>query len=123
MIELFNMGGPLFMSAITLAFFAALVFAVKTYLAIASGKPQETIEAGIKQVKALGLLSLVLGVLGQLIGLYSAFVAIEKMGTVSQSMLAGGLKVSSITTIWGLICYVMVLLITIWLTAGKTSKS
>lgn len=62
-------------------------------------------------VKELGLFGLITGVFGQLIGLYEAFNAIEQMGTVSQSMLIGGLKVSSITTIYGmLICIIAWLL-------------
>jgi len=62
-------------------------------------------------VKELGVFGLIVGVFGQLIGLYQAFNAIEQMGTVSQSMLIGGLKVSSITTIYGLlICIVAWLL-------------
>lgn len=50
----------------------------------------------------LGVFSAVFGILGQTIGLLSALDAIEAMGGVSPAMLAGGLKVSFITTIFGL---------------------
>jgi hypothetical protein len=56
-------------------------------------------------VKELGLLALAIGFLGQLVGLYAAFEGIEAMGGVSQAMLVGGLKVSSITAIYGLLIY------------------
>jgi len=56
-------------------------------------------------VKELGMLALAIGFLGQLIGLFGAFEGIEQMGGVSQAMLAGGLKVSSITSIYGLLIY------------------
>ena len=62
-------------------------------------------------VKQLGLLALAIGALGQMIGLFGAFEAIESAGGVSQAMLAGGLKVSSITTIYGLLIYVISLLL------------
>lgn len=55
----------------------------------------------------IGLLALSIGVLGQIIGLYSVFKGIEQMGQVSQQMMAGGLKVSSITTIYGLLIYIL----------------
>ena len=64
-------------------------------------------------VKELGLLALAVGFLGQLLGLFGAFEGIEQMGGVSQAMLAGGLKVSSITSIYGLLIYIVSLLIQI----------
>ena len=39
-------------------------------------------------VKEVGILALALGILGQIIGLYSAFEGIEQAGGVSQEMLA-----------------------------------
>ena len=64
-----------------------------------------------KGVKEIGLLALAMGFLGQLIGLMGAFDGIEAMGGVSQSMLAGGLKVSSITSIYGLFIYIISLIV------------
>jgi hypothetical protein len=111
MFELFVMGGPLFMSLVTLAFVASLVSATISGVKIFGGGADDTIYRQLGYVKSLGLLALVLGVLGQMIGLYSAFTAIEQMGSVSPAMLAGGLKVSSITSLWGLICYAISLLV------------
>lgn len=64
-----------------------------------------------KDVKEIGLLALALGILGQLIGLMGAFEGIEAMGGVSQSILVGGLKVSSITSIYGLLIYIVSLIV------------
>jgi biopolymer transport protein ExbB/TolQ len=72
---------------------------------------QEICYRKISYIKSVGLFALIFGILGQMIGLYSAFAAIEQMGGVSPAMLAGGLKVSSITTIYGLVIYVIALLI------------
>ena len=96
MIDLFMMGGPLFMGILTVVFLLMIVAAVRN-----SGE------------KELGLLALAVGFLGQLIGLFGAFEGIEQMGGVSQAMLASGLKVSSITSIYGLLIYIVSLLIQI----------
>jgi len=71
----------------------------------------------------LGLLALVFGIFGQLIGLYSAFQDIEIMGSVSADMLAGGLRVSSICTLYGmaifLFSYLIWFVIDLWLNKWK----
>jgi biopolymer transport protein ExbB/TolQ len=112
MFELFWMGGVEFMSILTLMFLASLLFAIRASVAVFSkGEKGEQVNSKLNYVKSFGLLALVTGILGQLIGMYSAFSAIEQMGEVSQAMLAGGLKVSSITTIYGLLIFVITRLI------------
>jgi len=107
--EFFYMGGTLFMSLISLPFFTALGFAIVVAIALINKKPispqiRQTILPGIL---FFGSLAFVLGVLGQIIGLYSAFIGIEQMGEVSQAMLASGLKVSSITTLYGFLALII----------------
>ena len=63
-------------------------------------------------LKELGVLALAVGVLGQLIGLYQAFSVLEgfeeAMGEVAgESLIAGGLKVSLTTTVYGLLIYIV----------------
>ena len=62
-------------------------------------------------IRSFGLLALVTGVLGQLIGLFDALKFIEKAGQIAPGMLAGGIKVSMITTLYGLTIYVISLII------------
>ncbi len=50
----------------------------------------------------IGVFSAVWGILGQAMGLYQAMGVIEQVGGVSPRMLAGGLKVSFISTLFGL---------------------
>ncbi len=97
MLDLFFMGGPLFMSILTLLLVAVLISAWKY--------PQ--------WVKEFGILALTFGILGQIIGLYSAFSAMEQAPDVSPSMLAGGLKVSTITTLYGFLIFIVSLVIRI----------
>ena len=60
-----------------------------------------------EKLKTYGNLGLVSGVLGSFIGLYSAFKFIEKVGDVSPSVLAGGIKVALICTLYGLLVYIV----------------
>ncbi|WP_370477585.1 MotA/TolQ/ExbB proton channel family protein [Tamlana flava] len=91
MLDLFYQGGPLFMTILTILLLGVIVCFWKF--------PE--------WIKEVGLLALSFGILGQIIGLYIAFQGIEEMGQVSQEMMAGGLKVSSITTIYGLLIYIV----------------
>ncbi|HEY5692583.1 MAG TPA: MotA/TolQ/ExbB proton channel family protein [Cyclobacteriaceae bacterium] len=112
MIELYFMGGPLFMGILTLILIAMLAVAVINGLpVIKNTEKSERDRIKIAYVKSVGLFGLIVGVLAQLIGLYQAFMGIEAMGSVSSAMLAGGLKVSMITTLYGLLIYVLSYLI------------
>ena len=100
MIDLFLEGGLLFMSLLTLLLAGVIYTAVK----------------GEKSLKIFGLLALTTGILGQLIGIFQMYEGIVSMGgEISQAMLAGGLRVSSITTIYGLLIYSISLIIRLFL--------
>ncbi len=114
MIDLFYEGGILFMGMLTLIFLCMLVSAILNYLQLFNGK--EVSDFQLNAVKSIGLFALVIGVLGQLIGLFSAFEAISQMEEISQAMLAGGLKVSSITTIYGIL--ISLVAYVIWFSQG-----
>jgi biopolymer transport protein ExbB/TolQ len=119
MMNLFFMGGPLFMGILTLVFIAMVSVAFVNGLPVLKGNISEDSPRKIAYVKSVGLFALIFGILGQLIGLFSAFEAIE-LGqvSVSPSLLAAGFKVSMITTVYGLIIYVVSLLL--WF--GLSSK-
>ncbi|PWN07547.1 MotA/TolQ/ExbB proton channel family protein [Rhodohalobacter mucosus] len=106
MIQLFNAGGPVFMGIMTLILLFCFILAVMSFFMYRRGDEKKSDQfSGL--LKEAGLLALVVGALGQFLGLYEAFSAIEQMGQVSQAMLMGGLKVSSITTIYGFIILVI----------------
>jgi biopolymer transport protein ExbB/TolQ len=55
-----------------------------------------------------GLLGLVIGFFGSILGLIQAFDSIESIGVeISAPLLAGGLKVSFITTVFGTLTFVI----------------
>jgi len=65
----------------------------------------------LKHIKTIGTFALVTGILGQLIGLYFAFSAVEEVGSVAPGILMGGLKVSMIPTLYGILIFLLSLLI------------
>jgi hypothetical protein len=112
MISLFHQGGVLFMSIVSLGLVSALVFSVSSATKIFLQKVDDrtAIQQSIDLIKSSGLFAVVTGILGQLIGVYSAFGSIEEVGTVSPEILVSGLKISSICTIYGLMIYALSLL-------------
>ena len=108
------MGGILFMSILTIELGAVILFAVKSFLS----KSKD-----VSNVKSAGLLAAVTGILGQLIGLFSAFEYIQQVGTIAPGMLAGGIQVSMITTMYGIVIYLIALLISLILKAIAKSES
>ena len=104
-VDRFMEGGPLFMSFILICLLLALIF-----LAIGFVNVNKDVA---KSKKMIGLasdasvLGLVFGFLGSIIGMITAFDAIESMGDISTGMMAGGLKVSFLTTVLGAITFIL----------------
>lgn len=112
MIELFYMGGPLFMSILTLLLLANVAWITyHTLAAMAKSNNKEKSLELLSYSKSIGTFALVTGILGQLIGLYSAFSVIESGMDVSPAMVYGGIKVSMITTLYGVFIYLISLLL------------
>lgn len=109
MIDLFYMGDPIFMGILTLIFLTALSIATVSSVQIFSKqlKNQEAMRQQIGYIKSVGLFALVFGIFSQTLGLYGAFSAIEAAGEISPSLLYAGLRVSSITTMYGLFIFLI----------------
>ena len=102
--QLLHEGGPFFMVPILMVLLVILFLVIKSIWVFYREKRWSS--KYIKLINSLGLLILVWGILGQLIGLIEAFDRIEMLGDISASMLAGGLKVSALPTLFG--CFVFV---------------
>lgn len=98
---------------------AISIFNVRT---LVLGKVTETSYHRIGFVKEIGLLALITGVLATTINLMGAFQAIESAGDVPMSLLAGGLKYAVYTLIYGMIIYILSLLITLVLRWGANKS-
>lgn len=113
--EFFYMGGTLFMGILTTLLVLMLAYSVINLIAILNNKDGDILKvrSRLPHIKTIGLFSAITGILGQLIGLYSAFSAIEKAADISPALIYGGLKISMITTLFGIIIYLISILI--WL--------
>lgn len=100
-IDLINEGGPLFMVPILVVLLAVIVLFIIALI----GK--KSVRNTLELIGHLSLFTLMWGFLGSTIGLISAFDAIEGNGNISQPMMAGGLKVALLCTVFGLLCFVI----------------
>jgi len=107
MAKLFYMGGPLFMGILTLLLLILILITILFLIRIVSGKSvsNNSFTHQLSYLKSLGLFSAITGILGQLIGLMMAFSAIERVGDISPQIVVGGLKVSMITSLYGIGIY------------------
>lgn len=123
MIDLFYMGGPLFMGILTLLLLVVLAISVYETIQIAGNKIEHatTFRYSLTRIKSAGLFALVFGLFSQLIGLYQGFSAIERAGDVSPALLMGGLKVSMIATLYGMGIFLLSYLI--WLGLDYLAQS
>ena len=94
-------GGPFFMVPIVFILIAILVLLVWALL------KRETLHKCKELIASLSLFVLVWGFLGQAIGLISAFDAIQSMGSITNEMLAGGLKVTFLTVVFGMFTFLI----------------
>ena len=104
MFELFSQGGPLFMGILTLILLSLIVVFV---ISLVQRGDEKQLNQSVHWLKSIGTLGLVTGILGQLIGLFSAFDHLETVESISTDMLVGGLKVSLITTLYGMLIYIV----------------
>jgi hypothetical protein len=102
MMDLFFMGGPLFMGILTIGLVALIV-------TISMNQTGKGAIFTVQLAKEIGILSFVIGMFAQLIGLYQMFSVVEQMGKIAPNMLAGGLKVSLITTLYGFLILIIAL--------------
>jgi flagellar motor component MotA len=102
MFNLISQGGPVFMLPILAMLILIIVLIVKGIL----NRENDNTKT-ISLISSIGLFTLVWGVLGQVIGLIGGFDAIEAAGNVSPGMMAAGLKVSFLTTLFGLIVFLV----------------
>ena len=110
--DLFIMGGPLFMGVLTLLFVLIVAWTIYYVLAYKKdGSNKLFYLQRIKYVKSIGLFAVVFGIFGQLIGLYSAFSIITEVQNISPSLFFQGMKVSMITTMYGMLIYLISILL------------
>ena len=101
------------MGILTVLFLVILMVSIIFVLKISSGKSSlnSNFTHQLTYLKSLGLFTMITGILGQLIGLMMAFSAIERVGDISPQIVVGGLKVSMISTLYGISIYLVSLIL------------
>ncbi len=109
--ELFFRGGPEFMSVLTILFVITTAWIIYHFI-IAYTSKQTNKEELLRRIgygKSMGLFTLTIGVLGQLIGFTAMFEAIEELiatgGVLMPHMVFGAIKVTMIITMYGILIY------------------
>lgn len=104
-VDRFNEGGPLMMSLITICLILSIIFLIKGFSSLKTDVNQS------KKMLSLtvdsSLLGLVIGFFASVIGLITAFDSVEAMGDPDPSVFAGGLKVSLLTAVYGLLTFII----------------
>jgi len=103
LINRFMEGGALFMSLILICLLILIYFTIKSILTLKTNK--EISKKMLKHISDSGTLGLALGVMGSFIGLITAFDVLESTGAAEPSILAGGLKVALLSTLFGLFTF------------------
>ncbi|MEM9325511.1 MAG: MotA/TolQ/ExbB proton channel family protein [Bacteroidota bacterium] len=124
MFKFLSDGGPIFTAPMTFLLFFILVLAVRYFIRLQNGAFPDISAANrsLDYVRYLGVLTMTVGILGQIVGLYSAFVAIAEWGGIKPDMLAAGLRVSSITTLYGMTIFVIAYVVWLILRAMTGNK-
>lgn len=99
--NLLNEGGPLFMNCLLIILIICVALIIAAFIkGDTNGKKQ-------KLIASLSLFALVWGFLGQIIGLIGAFDSIESFGNVSPGVIAGGIKVASLSPAFGMVVFLI----------------
>jgi len=93
------------MSLILICLLLAIYFLVRGFLSLNKDATKSKKMMGL--ASDVSILGLVLGFLGSIIGMITAFDTIEAIGDISPSMMAGGLKVAFLTTLFGSITFIL----------------
>jgi len=103
-IEFHIEGGIEFMSVLFLLLLAVIATSILT---VKNKADKSKADKWLKISQEIALFALVFGVLGQFVGLLAGFQAIEEAGEISQGILAGGLKISSYVTVYGIFIFLL----------------
>jgi biopolymer transport protein ExbB/TolQ len=93
----------MFMTPITIIGLVMLGLGIFVIAKTFGPNPPARLKAKNSLVLQLGVFAFFMGLLSQAIGLMQAFQAIQAAGDVSPALVAGGLYVSFIAPVWGLI--------------------
>lgn len=111
------MGGPAYMAILTLLLIATTAWIIYHFIVAYTAK-QARYKKALRKIgygKTMGLFTMIVGITGQMNGLYAMFSAIEDLtakGTaIKPELVFEGIKVTMICTIYGILIYLFSLLL------------
>lgn len=102
LIQLFFEGGALFMSLILIFLLVVTFHTIAAFM-----QPDPNRNATLRKIQTSGTIALALGAGGTLIGLISALEFISQAGSVAPSIMAGGLRFSLLSSVFGLLTFAL----------------
>ena len=109
----FIAGGPFFMTILSFVFILMgvwIIFHLVRGLVLANANKDEVLRM-LGYGRSIGLIALILGILFQLITLIDMFENIQAVGDINAGLVSGGIKISMITTIYGIIIYLATIIL------------
>ena len=97
------------MSLVTVAGLVMVIMTIYVMIINVKGRPVSHLL--IRSIPVAGSTAFFLGLLAQVLGLYQAMTAIQAAGDISPALVAGGFQVSLIAPIYGLIIFVISLIV------------
>jgi hypothetical protein len=105
-VDRFNEGGPVHMTLILGCLVLTIFFLVKAFMSNTNDHAQT--KKMMRLVAEVGLLGLVIGFFASIVGMIESFDAIEGFGgDISPGILAGGIKVSFLTILFGTFTFIV----------------
>lgn len=115
--NLFLMGGPSFMSVLTLLFVLMIAWFVYHLIIVYNSQEtnKEKLLRKLEYGKSIGLFALITGIMGQLVGFRAMFFAIGEAAGRGEKIIPAlvyeGISVTMIVTIYGIIIYLISILL------------
>lgn len=116
------MGGPEYMAVLTILLIITTAWIIYHFVIGYNSKQpnQEKLLRRIGYGKSMGLFTMVIGISGQMTGLYHMFMAIEevieKAGDIAPALIFEAIRVTMICTFYGIFIYLLSLLL--WFVAS-----
>ncbi|MBQ0787603.1 MAG: MotA/TolQ/ExbB proton channel family protein [Oceanihabitans sp.] len=101
----FEEGGFFMMTLILICLLLSIFFLIKGFMDVK--KNNAVSKKMLKLATDSSLLGLVIGFFASVFGLISAFDSLEAMGNADPAVFAGGLKVSLLTALFGLLTFII----------------
>lgn len=113
-IKFFYEGGPVFMSLVYLMWIIVISLVVRFIILYRGTKNPLKLKRTNDGILFFGSFAFLIGISGQMIGLMAAFDSIQRTGypSIAPQIIAGGLKVSFIPTVFGM--FLLLLSAIIW---------